>query len=532
MLRAVKEAPNRRKESEPTETEKTEFFKCAISPYYFLTHYCYTLHVDAPEGEDKTQLIPESAHVHKMIDFYNAPTTDMMMKSRQLLATWIIAALKLHSLLFAEPYSYVWFTASEKEKKVDDGTIESAHGKILFIWERLPDFLRQQLIFQNCYIENPATGNFINGTSTTETSGRSGAYTGGDIDEGQSIENWDSFFASVSFAIKRRLKIIFNAPELTTAAILELYEKEDSGIGKHKMYWWEYHSEEWYWEQCRRLKRDQIARELDLRPGGSSEALVWPSFRQDTHVKDGLFRSNLPVELSIDPGYSDTTSIVFYQINQSEIYIIDDYEARLRTPEEHIRFIYEKLAEYRAVDPEGLKYWDVLGESEKADAERAILKSIVITSLVKIRAVGDPAIWSREQTSGTSPGKQYQDWGLTVETREKSDVEYGITQIDARFKNLKLFLDRKCKVTAKNLEGYSYPTDKDGRRKQGEKPKHDDYSHGGAALRYMGENNPMKWTPPAVRRKQYKPPADTGGGMFKTRFSRARAGMKKQGGRV
>jgi hypothetical protein len=110
----------------------------------------------------------------------------------------------------------------------------------------------------------------------------------------------------------------------------------------------------------------------------------------------------------------------------------------------------------------------------------------------KIRAYGDPAGRAKEQTSAVSVISQYAEYGLVVGTQKQSDVEFGISQVDLRLKNGKMFIDSNCTRAIDEMAGYSYPTDQDGNKKIGEKPLHNELSHGADAIRYWCENNPIR----------------------------------------
>ena len=507
--------------NEPTEAEILEYMMCAPKTFeaykYFAITHCKTMDVDAPEGEDKVKLIPDARNTDEVIKMYMSPDDEMLKKSRQQMASWIFCACELKDVIFSLPNDFSWVNLSKKSSDVDDTTYESLHGKIAFMHSQLPEHLKRDLKVIDCFIENKKTGNFINGVATTSDAARAGGYTGGLIDEGQKIPFFRLTFTSMRFAVKKRLKIIFTAAEEEKAAIELMYADPNNGFHKYFLHWSLYRDRAWFERVSKSLTKAEIDRELEGKPGGSSDIKVWPAFNRATHVKDNLYRPNLPIKLSGDFGYSDPTWWSFYQANMDELYHIDEYQGARLTTKEHVEFIYNKLAKYSKVDPEGLKYWQVEGTDSAANALRAKYKAVIKENLCKIEATGDPTGRNNQETSGTSPIAEYADWGLNIITKEKTDMVFGITQGDLRLKESKFFIDTNCPMTIEIFQSYSYPTSADGKKKEGENPKHDEYSHGGAACRYIFENNPLKPIQPAVWHKKDKPIA-----AFQSRIGRLR----------
>lgn len=478
--------------TEPTEYELKEYAKCAMSKIYFLTHHCKTVDVDAPAGEDKIKLIPDDKSTEEVVAFYESQDDEMLRKSRQQMASWKFMGCELHDVLFAKPNTFAFINLSILEKLVDDGTYQSLMGKAYFIYTNLPDFLKRDLERKNLSITNVITGNFIKGIATTEYAGRSGAYTGALVDEGQDVPFFRALFSSLRLAVKKRLKIIFTPPEGETDEIELMWLDKDNGFNKRQLHWSLWRSREWYEAMCKSLTQDEIDRELDLKSGSGRKARVWPSFDYEKHTKNDLYRSNLPIELSFDFGRNDLTRVDFYQVNMSEIYQVDEYSANMDTPHGYIVGICHKLAKYGRVRKEALKLWEVEGESAEAESRRRIYRAMLKEDLAKIRAFGDPAGNNKEQTSSTSPIAQYAEYGLVIQTKTQTDYNYGLDQVDLRFKELKFFIDRNnCPMSITEVQKWCYPTNRDGSRREGEKPNHDQYSHGAAAKRYFCENNPL-----------------------------------------
>ncbi len=149
-----------------------ESWKCELSPYYFATRYCKTLDIETNE----VRLFPEYPYLKEFFDENKDPHNEHIDKSRQMLISWAFMILFLWDLTFKDNIAN--FITSRKEFLVDDGgslsTANSLMGRIRFIWERLPDFLRMPLDISYLRIKNPITQSFIIGESSNPNAGRSG----------------------------------------------------------------------------------------------------------------------------------------------------------------------------------------------------------------------------------------------------------------------------------------------------------------------------------------------------------------------
>jgi len=334
-------------------------------------------------------------------------------------------------------------------------------------------------------IKNMKNGSIVKGMATTSNTGRSGNYNKIFVDEADFLPYGESVLAAIRMACKRGIKLISTVSEkpITMFSRIEA-GAPDNGFHKQFIHWSEYRSQSWFDQVSKAMRADQIARELEGIRQGSTLALVYPSFKRDIHVKENIFEKGLPIGISMDFGRADLTNVKFWQDTVIETHLIDEYVDNMKTPNEYIDGIARKLVALGAIDKKALRYFDEIKDA----GNLALLR----TEMRKIRAYGDPAGRAKEQTSAVSVISQYAEFGLIIGTQRQSDVQFGIDQVDLRLKNKKLFIDANCTRAIDELAGYSYPTDQDGNKKIGEKPVHNELSHGADAIRYWCENNPIR----------------------------------------
>ena len=158
---------------------QAELHRCRTEPFYFITHYCWTInaHLDGEEYAAPTvDLIPDWPHIRALVNALFPARDVIIEKSRDMMASWIGMAACLHDLCFQ--WNWPVMTLSYVEKLVDDGgenaTVASLHGKFRFLRDNLPPFLRDahQFEFKHLIIRNVTTGSHMWGFSSNPRAGR------------------------------------------------------------------------------------------------------------------------------------------------------------------------------------------------------------------------------------------------------------------------------------------------------------------------------------------------------------------------
>ena len=167
-----------------------ELHKC-LGLHYFATHYASTRHEHLDEVDEEKapgpELIPDWPFVRAVFDAFDPPRDVIVEKSRDMMLSWLSMATACHDLLFRVNRAVM--TMSRIEDLVDDGgessTVDSLHGKIRFIYMRLPAFLRETvtMTFKYLSIRCSETESHIKGFSATPNAGRGPKWKRAILDE-------------------------------------------------------------------------------------------------------------------------------------------------------------------------------------------------------------------------------------------------------------------------------------------------------------------------------------------------------------
>lgn len=115
--------------------QKLEYEKCKRDPWYWLTHWVWTLDEHEREG-DPVKKFPDKEYLHNLVELWEERDRLLVLKSRQMMATWIFVALFLHDTQFNVGRLNFFVT-----KKEDDAN--SLVERAEFIYNQQPEFFRK-----------------------------------------------------------------------------------------------------------------------------------------------------------------------------------------------------------------------------------------------------------------------------------------------------------------------------------------------------------------------------------------------------
>ena len=163
-----------------------EFKLCQADPAYFINNYCKIINVKK-EGEKifPFKLWPHQVELLNEIKQFNDIFVE---KSRELGISWFVMAFELHQALFTN-----YFTAlniSRKESEVEDTgkTFHSLMGRIDFMYQRLPEWLKFQIRNPKLSFQVYHTHSIIKGESANKDAGRDTQYKMIFVDEAAHID--------------------------------------------------------------------------------------------------------------------------------------------------------------------------------------------------------------------------------------------------------------------------------------------------------------------------------------------------------
>lgn len=211
----------------------------------------------------------------------------LLLKSRDMTASWSIIALKVKHFLFRAHYETL--LGSRKEELVDSyGEMESLFEKARFILKMLPSWMLPEAFdwkrdVNFCRITNPANGSSIGGESSNPDLGRGGRYSDVDLDEFASFPK-GGFQAHAACSQSTKSIIQISTPK---GKINQFYRTYAEGNVSIFTLHWKLHpwkTQAWYDFQKRIMSREMLAQEVDMDFEASQPGQIFPMYREIIHV--------------------------------------------------------------------------------------------------------------------------------------------------------------------------------------------------------------------------------------------------------
>jgi len=116
--------------------------KPVIPAHDFVFDYCYT--IDPHDFNNPIKLFPRKHYIERLIDVWLEERLMIVVKSRQMMATWVFIALNLWLAMFHRG-QYIFFI-SRKESDAGLDSPLSLLSRALFMYNHLPDDMKVPLV--------------------------------------------------------------------------------------------------------------------------------------------------------------------------------------------------------------------------------------------------------------------------------------------------------------------------------------------------------------------------------------------------
>lgn len=265
----------------------------------------------------------------------------VLSKSRDMGASWLMAAYALHGWLFRTPWQVR--LVSWRADEVDARTPDSIFWKIDFLLDRLPLFMKPATYNpeehrMKMMIINPENGNVIGGQASTERAMRGGRATWVGYDEAAINKLFAESWSGTANVTNHRIAVSSEHLDFN-----DFFYRLRTGDGippdmRPAVFEADYflhpgHDDSWLEEQRQRNAASPGAfeREVLRDPRAGDTTFVYPSALDKTTVQAD-YLPGAPLYVGIDPGYSDETAVVWMQPQpDGRMKVLDAYQASKKT---------------------------------------------------------------------------------------------------------------------------------------------------------------------------------------------------------
>ena len=459
-----------------------ELEHCRTDYLHWIDRYCWTFDPRLPVG---AQDLPfhlydyQRRYISWLEERYRDRQDGLTEKSRDVGVTWCNLAWQVHHWRFDGAFQAL--LGSRKEDLVDNWQIDSLFGRLEFIIERLPGWMKPAGYDgtkhrRHLKIVNPESGAVLQGESSNKSFGRGSRWNVAYLDEFAFWPDTSTVWAGTADSAPCRLAV--STPNPYDASGLEFEHLRDSGkVQVYTVHWRQHPGKDEAWLELEKTRRtdEEIAVELEISYQVALSGRVYPEWDKVPH---GAYPyvAGWPLYCAWDYGLDDDTALVWVQRNPAtgKFRFVDCYANSQRTIDFYVPWSTGQVAS-------GLPY----GYSE-ADLEQIGRHA----SWPGATHFGDPAGKQRNQVTGTSVIRELSLAGIHVNTKPETNT------FEARHRETQMFLRQvegvnmpACQALDDAMRHARYP-------KRGERtaevsaPIHDWTAHMRACCEYMAVNAP------------------------------------------
>lgn len=327
-----------------------EYQLCKDNPEYFIENYCYVINPDKPSGErvfkfklwpQQKRLLPE---LLKFQDIFSE-------KSRDMGISWLVMAFELHQALFTEYFTALNLSRAEREVQDPGNTFHALMGRLAFMYDRLPHFLKLKVHNPFLTFHVLVTGSVIKGESANKNAGRDTQYKFVFVDEAAHIPVFSEMWKSLRNCCDAVMVNSTPPDDITDNKYVQLKDLTGSGF-KHMNFHWKEHPEkdsDWYKKKTASMTQDEVDQELEIKYHRIKTEKSYPEYSDDIHRSRHKFyyNPNFPLYIFFDFGLAGEVMEFLQQDKDKRLFLLDVYEEKNLLTEEHYKNLIKILGKLR-----------------------------------------------------------------------------------------------------------------------------------------------------------------------------------------
>lgn len=482
---------------------RLEVSMCGKDIFHFINNWAWTFDPRKHEAHLPFTLYDYQLETIKWLEErFNNNEVGVIEKSRDMGATWMIVVWAIHKWLFNSGFTCLF--GSKTEGDVDDQSIDSIFGKVRYILNSLPTFLKPDMSMRintkrdsDSYLSivNPITGNEISGDSANSNFGRSGRRSVVFLDEYAFVESSDKIWSAIS-----EVSNVIIPVSTANGKGNMFYDLRSKGTVPVLSLHWSKHPHKdraWYDAKKKTMEPHQIAQELDIDYSSSKSGRVYKRFDKQYHVAKDIIYPNPLFEqfVTLDFGIADPTAMILGQIDPNgfvEIYGCYD------TTDQDIEFFFPM---FRGARP-AKELWMLLPKYEQERIDKFLRKVFIDKASGEFNPLeftyyGDFAGTQRSANNRRSVRERLKtEAGINLKVSSQQDFATRIQAFDGLLKlrenkttaevSSKFLISPDCDRVIDSIMNYVW--NKEDVNDANLKPKHDWASHYVTALEFFAIN--------------------------------------------
>ena len=321
----------KRDEHEARKWQIAEYHRCAEDKIYWFNQYVWIIDVK----QNKVLPFILWDHQLRLIKQLDKHKDTFIDKSREMGVSWTVMGWELHQVEFRHAFSALNISRKESEVQDSGNTFHSLHGRLHFMWDRQPPFIKPVKNNPFLTFQVPSMNSVIKGESANPNAGRDTQFTFVFIDEAAHIKCLDEMWKGVRNSTDCICLNSTPPKEIVNNKFVEIRDKQESGFDHASFHWSERpdRDQEWFEKKTAAMEEEEIAQELEINYDKAQTNRSYPEYKDSLHLATHriYYNKNFKLNCFMDFGLGGEV-MLFNQIdNEGRIYFIryDIYRDKL-----------------------------------------------------------------------------------------------------------------------------------------------------------------------------------------------------------
>ena len=260
-----------------------EYRRCVEDKPYWFNNYVYTINTNSTPSIKPFLLWPHQGKLIIQLDKYEDTFID---KARKQGISWTVMGWELHQVLYTKGFTALNLSRKESEVQDSGNTFHALHGRLSFMYDRLPPFLKPKVHNPFLVFSVPSMNSVIKGESSNPKAGRDTQYKFILVDEAAFIDCLDEMWKGLRHASN---SICLNSTPPSVSLnnkFAEIKDMPNSGFTKMRFHWNDNpeHDQAWYDKKTASLTESEIAQELLVGYDKARTNRSYPEYDDGTHL--------------------------------------------------------------------------------------------------------------------------------------------------------------------------------------------------------------------------------------------------------
>jgi hypothetical protein len=271
---------------DPAEAKKwqvKEYRRCVDDKTYWFNNYVWTIDTRRDPSIIPFILYPKQTELIKQLDKYQDLFVD---KPHDLGISWTTMGWELHQCCYTKGFTALNISRKESEVQDSGNTFHALHGRLLFMYQRLPPFLKPRIHNPFLIFAVPGMNSVIKGESANPRAGRDTQYKFVFIDEAAFIECLDEMWKGVRNASNTVFLNSTPPTESVNNKFAEIKDMPNSGFVKISFNWKDnpQHDQAWFDKKTAAMTEQEIAQEVLVGYDKAKTNRSYPEYDDGIHL--------------------------------------------------------------------------------------------------------------------------------------------------------------------------------------------------------------------------------------------------------